>query len=169
MFVCYSNMIHCSFPSSEDVFRFDPVSFYYSLCCTMAIPAPKVLILGHSLVKRLHNDLVAGFDDRVAIDFKLVGTASVFLHGIGSRTVPKLWDLNLHESAVDLWPALIDQLVSRVADEVTKRLANPPPSPSNQPATRLQEANPDSLPEVPLGPTPNNSGCDQSIPTAGVI
>jgi len=39
----------------------------------MAIPAPKVLILGHSFVKQLHNDLVVGFEDRAAVDFNLVG------------------------------------------------------------------------------------------------
>ena len=53
----------------------------------MAGVDPTALILGHSFVKRLKQDLIASFDAR---DFKLRGTASVHLHGIGGRTVPTL-------------------------------------------------------------------------------
>lgn len=56
---------------------------------------PKVLILGHSFVKRLNSDLRSGFDSRASHDFMLNGTASVCLHGIGGRTVPKLCSFDL--------------------------------------------------------------------------
>ena len=57
--------------------NFDMVSVSYSSCCTMAMPLPKVLTLGCSPVKKLHNDSVAGFNDRAAIDFNFVVTASM--------------------------------------------------------------------------------------------
>ena len=56
----------------------------------MAAAAPTVLILGHSFVKRLKRDLNSGFNRRAARDFRLHGTASVCLHGIGGRTVHSL-------------------------------------------------------------------------------
>jgi hypothetical protein len=58
---------------------------------------PKVIILGHSFVKRLQRDLNSSFDPRARKDFKLRGTASVSLHGVGGRTVSKLrqFDLNI--------------------------------------------------------------------------
>ena len=62
----------------------------------MADKVPKVLILGHSFVKRLRRDLRAGFDSRVDGEFKLQGTALVNLHGIGGRTVAKLSSFDLH-------------------------------------------------------------------------
>jgi lysophospholipase L1-like esterase len=56
-----------------------------------------VLILGHSFVRRLQSDLKARFDERAAIDFDLQGTADIYMHGVGGRTVPKLrkFDLGL--------------------------------------------------------------------------
>ena len=51
---------------------------------------PRVLILGHSFVRRLRLDLLAHFDARAAINFNLQGTARVYMHGVGGRTVPKL-------------------------------------------------------------------------------
>ena len=56
----------------------------------MAGSSPKVLILGHSFVKRLFRDLGRGFDPRVDANFGLKGFASVKLWGIGGRTVEKL-------------------------------------------------------------------------------
>ena len=63
----------------------------------MANTDPKVIILGHSFVKRLQRDLNSSFDPRARKDFKLRGTASVSLHGVGDRTVSKLrqFDLNI--------------------------------------------------------------------------
>ena len=56
----------------------------------------KVLILGHSFVRRFKRDLNHCFDPRARRDFNLTGTASVCLHGVGGRTVDKLqrFDLN---------------------------------------------------------------------------
>ena len=62
----------------------------------MAEVVPKALILGHSFVKRLKCDLDSGFDPHVASDFNLRGMASVFLHGVGSRTVQTLQENDLH-------------------------------------------------------------------------
>jgi hypothetical protein len=50
---------------------------------------PKVLVFGHSFVKRLHRDLRSNFDVRAALSFN-IQRASVKLHGIGGRTVDKL-------------------------------------------------------------------------------
>lgn len=62
----------------------------------MANTEPKVLILGHSFVKRLRRDLNSSFDSRARKDFKLRGTASVSLYGVGGRTVSKLRHFDLH-------------------------------------------------------------------------
>ena len=51
---------------------------------------PKVLVLGHSFVRRLKSDLEYRSDLRMSRTFKLEGTARVYLHGIGGRTVQKL-------------------------------------------------------------------------------
>ena len=56
---------------------------------------PKVLILGHSFVKRLKNDLDNNFDVRATSTFGLVGTAEVHLYGIGGRTVEKIKSYDL--------------------------------------------------------------------------
>ena len=53
----------------------------------MAEVVPKALILGHSFVRHLKRDLELGFDSRAAYNFRLRGTASVHLHGVGGRTV----------------------------------------------------------------------------------
>ena len=58
----------------------------------MSSGVPSVLILGHSFVKRLKRDLRSHFDG----NFKLGGTASVHLHGVGGRTVAKLRSSDLH-------------------------------------------------------------------------
>ncbi len=61
------------------------------------VPAvPKVLILGHSFVKRLNADLKDTFDKLADSNFHLEGTATVHLFGIGGRTVEKLRRCDLH-------------------------------------------------------------------------
>ena len=62
----------------------------------MAPTSPAVLILGHSFVRRLCYDLETGFDQRADVNFNLKGTAMVFVHGVGGRTVPKLRMFDLH-------------------------------------------------------------------------
>ena len=61
----------------------------------MALSRPKVLVFGHSFVKRLHRDFRSNFDVRASLNFNIQG-ASIKLHGIGGRTVDKLiaFDLN---------------------------------------------------------------------------
>ena len=55
----------------------------------MAFSQPRVLIFGHSFVRRLHRDLRAQFDIRAAFNFNL-HHVSTTLHGVGGRTVEKL-------------------------------------------------------------------------------
>ena len=62
----------------------------------MAEVVPKALILGHSFVSRLKRDFDSGFDPRAARDFNLRGTASVYLHGVGGRTLQMLQENDLH-------------------------------------------------------------------------
>ena len=62
----------------------------------MARSSPVVLILGHSFVRRLCHDLETGFDQRAVLNFNLKGTAVVFMHDVGGRTVPKLRMFDLH-------------------------------------------------------------------------
>jgi len=61
----------------------------------MAGSIPKILVLGHSFVKRLKNDLDKNLDHRASTTFGLVGTAEVHLQGIGGRTVGKLKSYDL--------------------------------------------------------------------------
>ena len=52
---------------------------------------PKVLIFGHSFVRRLHDDLVKGFDSCAKQNFNLAGSGVyVCLKGTGGRTVEKV-------------------------------------------------------------------------------
>ena len=55
----------------------------------MALCVPKVMILGHSFVRRLSGDLENHFDDRAKSNFDLEGV-KVRLFGIGGRTVKKI-------------------------------------------------------------------------------
>ena len=50
---------------------------------------PKVMILGHSFVRRLQSDLSRSFDQRASIDFK-VDECTVRLFGTGGRTIRKV-------------------------------------------------------------------------------
>lgn len=56
----------------------------------MSDSPPKVLILGHSFVRRLKTDLRANFDKRASFGFGLKGSATIEMHGVGGRTVQKL-------------------------------------------------------------------------------
>ena len=62
----------------------------------MAGSIPKVLVLGHSFIKRLKNDLDKNFDRRASRTFGLVGTAEVHLPETGGRTVGELKSYDLH-------------------------------------------------------------------------
>ena len=63
----------------------------------MAEGLSKVLILGHSFVKRLSRDIQLGSDSRIDASFGLQGSAAVKLYGVGGRTVQKLraYDLDI--------------------------------------------------------------------------
>ena len=50
----------------------------------MAGSIPKVLVLGHSFVNRLKNDLDKNFDHQASRTFGLVGTAEVHLQGLAA-------------------------------------------------------------------------------------
>ena len=62
----------------------------------MASAVPKVPILGNSFVKRLQSDLKTTFDARAVSNFRLEGTATANLFGVGGRTVEKLRRYDLH-------------------------------------------------------------------------
>ena len=49
-----------------------------------------------SFVKRMQRDLLSQLDQRADKNFKLQGTASVYLHGVGGRTVVNLRSFDLH-------------------------------------------------------------------------
>ena len=49
-----------------------------------------VLVLGHSFARRLKSDLKFQLDSRMSPSFKFDGTARVYMHGIGGRTVTRL-------------------------------------------------------------------------------
>ena len=55
----------------------------------MAFRVPKVMILGHSFVRRLSGDLEQHFDDRAKSNFHLKDV-KVHLFGVGGRTVNKI-------------------------------------------------------------------------------
>ena len=61
------------------------------------VGVPKVLVLGHSFVKRLYFDLLYGRIPRANLHFGLENRANIRLHGIGGRTVAKLvaYDLDV--------------------------------------------------------------------------
>ena len=60
----------------------------------MASCVPKVMILGHSFVRRLSCDLDQQFDDRAKRNFDL-NHVNVRLFGVGGRTVKKIKDFDL--------------------------------------------------------------------------
>jgi hypothetical protein len=71
----------------------------------MEFTRPKVLVFGHSFVKRLHRDLHSNFDICAAFSFK-IQRASVKLHGIGGRTVDKLIAFDL-DKVRSFQPAIV--------------------------------------------------------------
>ena len=56
----------------------------------MSAHIPSILILGHSFVRRLRDDLNAQFDVRAAPNFHLPESGYVSLMGTGGWTVAKL-------------------------------------------------------------------------------
>ena len=61
----------------------------------MASMVLKVLVLGHSFVKRLSWDISKGFNMQIGSSFGLVRTAVVWLAGMGGRTIDKLRHFDL--------------------------------------------------------------------------
>ena len=61
----------------------------------MAEVVPKALILGHSFVRCLQRDLDSAFNPCTASHFNLRGTTSVYLHGVGDRTMQTLQENDL--------------------------------------------------------------------------
>ena len=62
----------------------------------MSSAPPKVLILGHSFIRRLRCDLSTNFDSRARSDFKLSDCADISMFGVGGRTIKKLKRFDLH-------------------------------------------------------------------------
>ncbi len=56
---------------------------------------PKILVLGHSFVRRLRDDLNAQFDPRASVNFHLPESGYIQLQGIGGRTVEKMFKHDL--------------------------------------------------------------------------
>ena len=63
----------------------------------LSVSVPNILILGHSFVRRLKDDLAARFDARAAPNVHLPESGHVSLYGTGGRTVDKIhaYDLSL--------------------------------------------------------------------------
>ena len=55
----------------------------------------KITVFGHSFVRRLRDDLVSHFDSRAKQNFNLASSAGVYLHGVGGRTVDKVFQYDL--------------------------------------------------------------------------
>ena len=51
---------------------------------------PKALIIGHSFVRRLKDDLLRHFDSRASLDFGLDRSMEVLVHGVGGLRVTQL-------------------------------------------------------------------------------
>ena len=60
------------------------------LFISMASSVPSVLVLGHSFIRRLRDDLRSHFDSRADDTFGLSDDAIVHLHGVGGLTVARL-------------------------------------------------------------------------------
>ena len=61
----------------------------------MTSAPPTVLVLGHSFIRRLRNDLSNQFDPCARVDFNLPERAIVSMFGIGGRTIKKLQRFDL--------------------------------------------------------------------------
>lgn len=66
---------------------------------------PKVMVLGHSFVRRLASDLDRGFDERTTKDFGL-NQCYIRMFGVGGRTVEKLRKYDL-KSVTSLRPDIV--------------------------------------------------------------
>ena len=53
------------------------------------MPPIRVLILGHSFIRRVHDFLCRNFNARIAKNLTLDGDLLIRWHGIGGRTVSK--------------------------------------------------------------------------------
>jgi len=51
---------------------------------------PKALVIGHSFVRRLKDDLLRNFDSRASLDFGLDRSMEVLLHGVRGLRVTQL-------------------------------------------------------------------------------
>ena len=60
------------------------------LFISMSSSVPSVLVLGHSFIRRLRDDLRSHFDSRADDTFGLSDDAIVHLHGVGGLTVARL-------------------------------------------------------------------------------
>ena len=56
----------------------------------MASSLPSVLVLDHSFIRRLRDDLRSHFDSRADVLFGLSNDAIVHLHGVGGLNVARL-------------------------------------------------------------------------------
>ena len=59
------------------------------------MPPIRVLILGHSFIRRVHDFLCRNFNAHIAKNLSLHGDLLTRWHGIGSRTVSKTRDYDL--------------------------------------------------------------------------
>ena len=58
---------------------------------------PTVLVLGHSFVRRLKQDIAHSFDARAKADFDLGQSTVLFMHEVCGRTVSKLRGYDIFE------------------------------------------------------------------------
>ena len=96
-FDCLVNFLHfaCTCVWSNSQLSLIRISFF-GFVFSMASSPPTVLILGHSVGRRLSSDLRSNFDALAAEHFNLLGDAVIHLHGVGSCTVKKLRLYDLH-------------------------------------------------------------------------
>ena len=59
------------------------------------MPPIRVLTLGHSFIRRVHDFFRRNFDTQVAKNWSLDGSLLIRLHGIGGRTVSKTKEYDL--------------------------------------------------------------------------
>ena len=85
----------------------------------MASSLPSVLLLRHSFIRRLRDDLRSHFDSRADDTFGLSDDAIVHLHGVGGLTVAKL------RRNLGIVSSLSPQVI--ILEIGTNDLASPPP------------------------------------------
>ena len=79
----------------SSIFKVSPILVLYLVLGSMG-DVPKVLILGHSFIKRLKADIARGLHPRMSLTFSLYGTADILLHGVGGRKIDSLRSCDLH-------------------------------------------------------------------------